>query len=138
MRTPGNSKITRRAMIRFTGWIIVIPLVGLANQVVKREKSRRVENEVKMLISGIPAGISFLDQYCINSGRGEIIVFSSRCTHLGCQLNSTDGERLLCPCHGSEFDGRTGAVLKGPAGKPLKRVSFRMEGDYLVINNNGL
>jgi len=138
MRKPGQPKISRRTMIRFIGWIIAIPLVGLAGQVVKREKTRRVNNEVRILLTDIPAGISILGEYCINRTPGEILVFSSKCTHLGCRINSTGDNRLLCRCHGSEFDGGTGAVLKGPAGKPLSRVSYKKEDGYLVINDSGI
>ena len=29
------------------------------------------------------------------------------------------GGRAICDCHGSEFDLRTGAVLRGPADRPI-------------------
>ena len=51
---------------------------------------------------------------------GEHYALSMVCTHLGCTLNVT-GERLSCPCHGSEFDTQ-GRVLKGPADRPLRRL----------------
>lgn len=45
-----------------------------------------------------------------------------RCAHAGCPF-STDGRleegRLVCDCHGSEFDPRTGAVLRPPAARPV-------------------
>jgi len=43
-----------------------------------------------------------------------------------------DGERLLCPCHGSVFESFTGAVLNGPAREPLPEVPVRVEGDGVV------
>jgi nitrite reductase/ring-hydroxylating ferredoxin subunit len=38
----------------------------------------------------------------------------SRCTHLGCRLaeGTLQGTTLTCPCHFSQFDVRTGAVLE--------------------------
>ena len=45
---------------------------------------------------------------------------SLRCTHLGCLLRFNSAERSWdCPCHGSRFDV-TGAVLEGPATRPLQ------------------
>lgn len=45
-----------------------------------------------------------------------------RCSHAGCPF-STDAtledERIVCECHGSEFDPRTGAVLRPPARRPV-------------------
>lgn len=40
------------------------------------------------------------------------------CTHLGCTVEQkADG--FTCPCHGSRYD-EAGAVLRGPAQKPLR------------------
>ncbi|MFD8493776.1 FAD-dependent oxidoreductase [Amycolatopsis sp. NPDC059657] len=46
---------------------------------------------------------------------------SLRCTHLGCLLRFNGAERSWdCPCHGSRFDV-DGAVLEGPATRPLPK-----------------
>jgi Rieske Fe-S protein len=52
---------------------------------------------------------------------GGLHAVSLRCTHLGCLLHFNDAERSWdCPCHGSRFDV-DGAVLSGPAVRPLER-----------------
>jgi Rieske Fe-S protein len=53
----------------------------------------------------------------------DVHAFSARCTHLGCTVNSVSKGKIFCPCHGSVFDARTGAVLQSPATRPLPRVS---------------
>jgi Rieske Fe-S protein len=45
--------------------------------------------------------------------------FSAVCTHQGCTVNSVENGRITCPCHGSQFDSGTGAVVNGPATNPL-------------------
>jgi Rieske Fe-S protein len=35
--------------------------------------------------------------------------------------------RFSCPCHASTFDGRTGAVLSGPAPAPLPGIQVRVD-----------
>lgn len=49
-----------------------------------------------------------------------VVVFSATCTHNGC-IVETVGNELGCPCHGSAFNPRTGAVIQGPAQAALKK-----------------
>ncbi len=57
------------------------------------------------------------------------------CTHRGCQPEP-EGDRLVCPCHGSEFSF-TGDVLRGPAERPLPRFEVTEAGDVLAIRLTG-
>ena len=55
---------------------------------------------------------------------GEVHFVSTRCTHLGCQLEWNQNESTWdCPCHGSRFDYK-GHVLNNPA---LEDVSVDVE-----------
>ena len=57
--------------------------------------------------------------YVDEEGRRHAV--SPTCTHLGCLVSFNGEEKAWeCPCHGSRF-GLDGAVLQGPATKPLKR-----------------
>lgn len=50
---------------------------------------------------------------------GTTHAVSARCTHLGCLVAFNEAETAWeCPCHGSRF-GVDGAVLQGPALRPL-------------------
>ena len=78
--------------------------------------------------------VSFLDQYIIVSENDLTTVFSAHCTHLGCKINKMDGERFVCPCHGSEYD-MNGKVIKGPAYKNLKIIPSQIseDGNQILI-----
>lgn len=62
---------------------------------------------------------------------GEVVAFSAICTHQGCTVEVQDAV-LRCPCHGSEFDALTGAVMHGPAEDPLPRVAVAVENGTVV------
>jgi nitrite reductase/ring-hydroxylating ferredoxin subunit len=66
---------------------------------------------------------------------GAFHAFDDTCTHLQCSLAEGDLEEttVICPCHGSEFDVTTGAVLHGPARKPLATYETRVEGGTLEV-----
>ncbi|WP_073952436.1 Rieske (2Fe-2S) protein [Streptomyces kebangsaanensis] len=64
---------------------------------------------------------------------GTLKAFSSLCTHAQCPINKLEGTRLICPCHGSEFDATTGQVTRSPASVPLPEVPVRAQGGKLVV-----
>jgi Rieske Fe-S protein len=50
---------------------------------------------------------------------GAFTAVSTRCAHQGCQVEPA-GDRLACPCHGSEYT-LDGVVVKSPAERNLRR-----------------
>ena len=66
---------------------------------------------------------------------GTFYAFGDTCTHRGCSLAEGDLNEttVTCPCHGSEFDVRSGAVLQGPAREPVETYEVRAEGETLKI-----
>ena len=63
---------------------------------------------------------------------GSLTAYNTVCTHAGCPINKLDGTRLVCPCHGSEFDVTTGKVLREPAVAPLKPLAVEVKNGTLV------
>jgi Rieske Fe-S protein len=74
-------------------------------------------------VNGQPAVVADVD--------GAFAVYSLICTHLGCVV-AVQGDRLHCPCHGSEFSA-TGAVVTGPAKLPLPPYDARVQDGSLLV-----
>jgi cytochrome b6-f complex iron-sulfur subunit len=62
---------------------------------------------------------------------GKVVAFSAICTHQGCTV-APAGAKFQCPCHGSMYDAATGAVLQGPAPKPLTQVPVHVASGNVV------
>jgi Rieske Fe-S protein len=59
---------------------------------------------------------------------GSFRAFSAICTHEGCFVSSVSNGTIDCPCHGSKFSIKDGAVVKGPATRPLAAIAIKVEG----------
>jgi nitrite reductase/ring-hydroxylating ferredoxin subunit len=70
-----------------------------------------------------------------NLGGGTFHAFDDTCTHRQCSLAEGELEEMtvICPCHGSQFDVRSGEVLKGPAREAVESYEVRVEGGSLEI-----
>jgi ubiquinol-cytochrome c reductase iron-sulfur subunit len=72
-----------------------------------------------------------------------IVAYSKICTHAGCSIAlyrnplfepTEPGRALVCPCHYSTFDPATGgAVLFGPAGRPLPQLPLTIGADRRLL-----
>jgi nitrite reductase/ring-hydroxylating ferredoxin subunit len=83
-------------------------------------------------IAAVPPGSALLvGNVAVFNVAGSFCATQAKCTHRRGPLNegTLDGSTVTCPWHGSQFDVRTGAVLRGPAGVPLKTYRVIVEGD---------
>ncbi len=64
---------------------------------------------------------------------GEFKAFSAVCTHMGCIVNQISDGRIDCPCHGSEYSISDGAVLAGPAPRPLPAKQLKITGGSIFL-----
>ncbi len=64
----------------------------------------------------------------VKDAQGEVHGLSAVCTHLGCTVGSINHGVITCPCHGSRFNAQTGAVIQGPASRPLPAVPVTVRG----------
>jgi len=71
----------------------------------------------------------------VASAGGHLHAFDDKCTHTGCSLamGKLDDTTVTCPCHGSQFDVTSGAVLRGPARRPVRSRLVQVEGEDLLV-----
>lgn len=69
--------------------------------------------------------------YVSKDAKGELIVLSAVCTHLGCAVPWVEKEnRFICPCHLGNF-AADGTLLGGPPPRNMDRLETRIEGGIL-------
>jgi thiosulfate dehydrogenase [quinone] large subunit len=62
--------------------------------------------------------------------RGQFVAYDAVCPHAGCTVGYVPSQRIIaCPCHGSEFNPDTGAVIQGPAATGLRRLTISEAGN---------
>jgi 3-phenylpropionate/trans-cinnamate dioxygenase ferredoxin subunit len=68
------------------------------------------------------------------SANGNLYAIDDTCTHQGCSLagGHLAGTTVTCPCHGSQFDVTSGAVLRGPAEEPVRSRTVEIKGQDLL------
>ncbi|MCY3839179.1 MAG: ubiquinol-cytochrome c reductase iron-sulfur subunit [Gammaproteobacteria bacterium] len=76
-------------------------------------------------------------RHALDAPPHAFLVYSAACTHTGCEVSgwNSDAARLVCPCHGSEFDVADAArVVNGPAPKPLAMLKVELaDGAFRVV-----
>jgi thiosulfate dehydrogenase [quinone] large subunit len=66
--------------------------------------------------------------------RGRFVAYDAVCPHAGCTVGYASAARLIvCPCHGSEFDPSTGAVISPPAPRGLTPIQVAVSGNGELV-----
>ena len=91
-------------------------------------------------VSALVAGEGF--NFTANDGTDAILfktkdekvyALSRICTHEGCSVNfDMSQNKLICPCHGAEYESGEGNVLSGPTQRALKKITVKIEGDNVL------
>jgi nitrite reductase/ring-hydroxylating ferredoxin subunit len=61
---------------------------------------------------------------------GTVVAHSAVCTHQQCTIAASGH----CPCHGSAFDVTTGALINGPALRPLAEERVTISGGQVYAS----
>lgn len=71
----------------------------------------------------------------ITRTQAGINAFDGTCTHAKFHFGTSRlaGCELECPIHGARFDAVTGAVTKGPANRPLERLTVEVDNGIVRV-----
>ena len=64
---------------------------------------------------------------------GDFKAFSAICTHMGCIVSKIANGTIDCPCHGSQYSIKNGAVVAGPAPAPLPAQAIKVSGSDIIL-----
>jgi Rieske Fe-S protein len=64
---------------------------------------------------------------------GDYKAFSAICTHMGCTVSTISNGTIDCPCHGSQYSIKNGAVVGGPAPSPLPAKQIKVTGSSIFL-----
>ena len=112
---------------------MTLPFVLIGAMAVKRNSELTRKSFIR-ISSDIAEGVTFHNEIIIVKENSEIRFLSSKCTHLRCQINSIENDKLICPCHGSSFS-LNGENIKGPADKALVVLGYTIDvanRDYII------
>ncbi len=152
----GSKRINRRDFIKATtgavgsiiGAVFGIPAIGYLIAPALREDKAGAPIAIGKL-ENIPVGKFYPFSFTITKVNGwertasnyggyilrksedpkDILVLSSRCTHLSCTVNwKEEAQVFICPCHDAKFD-KDGKVLDGPPPEPLGHFEYNVDAD---------
>ncbi len=117
----------RRSFLRLAMAGVIALFVILWNRLILEHLELK-KQKTRILPYNRNKTVSFDGNYLVVNKDEKATVFSAHCTHLGCLINKKEGDRLVCPCHGSEYD-LNGKVVKGPAWKSLEIIPSKITSD---------
>jgi menaquinol-cytochrome c reductase iron-sulfur subunit len=87
----------------------------------------------KNLVDGWKISSEKQTAWAVKVSDQKIVAFGPQCTHLGCAYHWDEAKsEFLCPCHSSVFSV-DGAVISGPAPRPLDRYETKVENGKLLL-----
>jgi Rieske Fe-S protein len=140
---------SRRTLLAAAGVTCAAMLAGCATQDVNNGGSTPASSGTATSAGGsAPAVTALAATSQVPEGGGKIIdserivitqpqsgsfkAFTAICTHEGCIVNSVSNGTINCPCHGSKFSITDGAVVHGPATRPLAPIAINVEGTSIL------
>jgi Rieske Fe-S protein len=130
-----KNMFTRRGALKIAVGAFSLSGLYLLYSSLKSQKTIDTKKEKVIIPASAFEGITISGPVIIKKEGNELVVFSSKCTHLGCTINRYEGGMLVCPCHGSKFN-INGEAATGPAFKPLQKLEVEKDtqtGELFVL-----
>ena len=131
---------SRRAVLRGMGAIgaaaVGVGALGACGSGDDDTASSGPKKQVKTADIPVGGGVIYPDAVVVVTQpvAGKFKAFSAMCMHLGCVVNQVDQGKIICPCHGSEYNIADGSVYQGPSTTPLNPRTITVSGDTLTIS----
>lgn len=120
-----EKKHNRRNFIKLAGAGIILGTAFLWEKLVRSQKQLSQIQSITIPFN-LNQEFTFHRDVIVANKNNNIVVYSSKCTHLGCTIGHAENGELVCPCHGSKFDIE-GNPLNGPAVRPLQKLAYQLD-----------
>jgi Rieske Fe-S protein len=139
-REDSTSGTSRRTVLLGAGAIGVGALAGCGSSALPADDEGgggpvAAKQPIKVSDIHVGSGMIYPDQVVVVTQpvAGQFRAFSAMCMHLGCVVTKIDNGKIICPCHGSEYNIADGTVALGPSTTPLTRRTATVTGDTITV-----
>jgi len=135
LKKKGDNMNSRRTFLRMATAGIVAFFVFLWNKLTLQHLEIIAQKQ-KIYPFNKNRSVSFNEDVIVVNQGDKTTAYSAHCTHLGCRIDKMEGDRFVCPCHGSQYD-LNGKVQKGPAFRNLEVLpsSISEDGNTIIIKS---
>ncbi|MEV0250527.1 Rieske (2Fe-2S) protein [Nocardia sp. NPDC050712] len=138
-----STDVNRRAVVAGAGALATVATLAACTTYGKDDSPAPATTEPAQPGAAGPSGLAKTADIPVGGGKiigstvvtqpsaGTFVGLDTTCTHAGCKVSEIAGGTINCACHGSKFN-LDGTVANGPATRPLKSKSVRVEGDSIV------
>ena len=131
-----NFTLSRRGALRGAIALAVAPIASIFTARSSEAAAKKIVKLTKLPVGGtysFTTSAQGIPAIIFRTKTG-VFAYSMICTHQGCTVSYSKADKsLLCPCHGAKFDPlKGGAVIGGPAERPLSKIKVAVSGGWVV------
>lgn len=121
-----KQKLNRKDFLKGILYFMFLPLFLIVYRMLKDHQRFGSNDRILRIPNLIPLGLSIYEDVILSKSQTGLMIYSSKCTHLGCKINIIENGELICPCHGSKYNDK-GEPIKGPSIKNLASLDFEID-----------